>query len=122
MRALSVLAMAAVFSTLALAGATAALAADDWVCGAWKADPTGKCEEVRTCTRTKCKSIEDLTSCQKETRTECANPKPVPPKPAPRSNRVAPAVGELPTTTDPARDRKKQPVGRPAGGGVDPNN
>jgi hypothetical protein len=105
-----------------LFAATAARAADDWVCGDWSADPTGKCEEVRTCTRTKCKNIEDLTTCQKETRKECVNPKPQPPKPAPRASKVAPAAGELPTTNDPARPPKRKVPASPATGGVNPNN
>jgi hypothetical protein len=112
---------AAVVSALVM-GTTAAFAADDWVCGAWGADASGKCEEVRTCTRTRCDDIQRLETCKKETRTECANPKPLPPKPAPRGNKAAPSVGDLPTTTDPARPpKKKQPVG-PATGGVNPNN
>lgn len=90
----------AVASFLGLDIAPLAYAEDDgWTCGAWASDPSGKCEEVRTCTRRKCRDIQDLTSCTSETRKECANPKP-PPKPT-RYNQVAPAVGGLPQTTDP---------------------
>ena len=75
-------------------------AADDWVCGKWTPDPTGKCVEKRVCTKTTCKDIEDLTKCTKETRTECAKEEP-PPKPPSRFNGAAPPVGGLPSANDP---------------------
>lgn len=106
---------AAVVSALVM-GATTAFAADDWVCGDWKADTSGKCEEVRTCTRTKCDDIQKLETCKRETKTECANPKPLPPKPAPRYDRVAPPVGGSPPAADPGRGNNQGPPGGPVTG------
>jgi hypothetical protein len=91
--------IAAGFVALVLLSSPAS-AEDDWVCGAWTKDPTGKCLEKRVCTRSKCKDVSDLTTCTKETRTECVKAE-EPPKPPTRFNNVAPPVGGLPTTNDP---------------------
>lgn len=48
-----------------------------WSCTVWGADSSGKCEEVRTCTRSICDSRGKLNNCRTETKTECANPLPV---------------------------------------------
>lgn len=52
----------------------AAPAAAKWKCGTWKKDPKGKCEEVRTCTRSVCDATGKIENCRQETRTDCANP------------------------------------------------
>lgn len=99
MRHRSLVPVLTAISFLALSITPTAYAEDGWTCGAWASDPSGKCEEVRTCTRRTCRDIQDLTSCTSETRKECANPKP-PPKPT-RFNSVAPPAGGRATTTDP---------------------
>lgn len=110
-------------SVLISFGLTAARAEDGWNCGNWQSDSTGKCERVRTCTRTDCDDIQRLETCKKRTRTECENPKPLPPKPAPKATGVAPPVGDLPATVEPRRrPAKRKPASGGPSGGVNPNN
>lgn len=50
----------------------------DWKCGDWIKDQTGKCEEVRICTRLDCPIVGgkiDTSRCVRRTKTECANPR-----------------------------------------------
>ncbi len=71
-----------------------------WTCGEWTKDPTGACIEKRTCTRSKCTDPQDLTTCTKETRTECVKEE-APPKPPTRFQGIVPPAGQRPTTNDP---------------------
>lgn len=59
-------------------GKAEAREAAGWKCGDWVQDPSGKCEEVRVCTRLDCPIIDgkiDTSRCTKRTNTECANPR-----------------------------------------------
>lgn len=59
---------------LSLGLAAPAWAQTEWRCSEWQPDPEGRCEEVRTCTRTLCDVGERLENCRTETKRECANP------------------------------------------------
>ena len=51
-------------------------AAVKWSCGDWSKDSSGKCEEVRVCTRTVCDTKgQTVSNCRNETRTDCSNPR-----------------------------------------------
>jgi len=70
-----------------------------WACGAWAADPTGRCEEARSCTRRVCADIDKPDTCIGETRTECVNPNPAG-QPTPGGSSV-PSPGGPPPTPEP---------------------
>lgn len=89
-----------------------------WTCGEWTKDPTGKCLEKRTCTRSKCTDPQDLTTCTKETRTECVKEE-APPKPPTRFNGITPPTGQRPTTNDPGPGLAPGPA-NPGATTVDP--
>lgn len=89
-----------------------------WTCGPWTSDPTGKCVEKRTCTRSKCANPEDLTTCVKETKTECVK-EPPPPKPPSRFQGIVPPSGQRPSTNDPGPGLAPGPA-NPGAGTADP--
>lgn len=80
-----------------------------WTCGTWASDPTGRCEEARSCTRRKCADVDKPDTCVGETRTECVNPsatsQPAPqpmPQPSPPDTGVpSPGGEEVPPSQPP---------------------